>query len=595
MKGKSLEKSYNLLVLNNFEEMELILTKRLLSYFGKLLPLQSSYLDWLVFKLRPIRKQNNFQLGLNSDYIRSEIALNPKTLIQFIQFLNYATNLDYTIVNWDGAYFYKLAKNKQIQWNLFNSGVLSRFDLNDLRPLQSDQVHSVTQFLRTSQEEIRRKRINAKLESSFNEEILKIASRRSSRCARIYTTDNSLKFEIELRNNLIKDCNYLLVAGSFEELESKLVEEYISYFGKLLPFQYSYTDWLAEKLRPFRVNLKRYSQPTLCSDYLRIESQTMVGSLEPKKFILFLKFLKFSSSLDSKTEIFDGDPYRVVIFRVKDFLDVSHSHYNSQDEYYKMQKTKDFLQDLQQNLFVKCFTDDYFKSLVTVPKLEVYKCKKSKCWVTRVLLLEELFDYQYPFKYPDLFEIESIKFNKDQYLVRFEVGSAADNIKNRPIFYSLIDNELTQNDLLFVTKIDRCSRNTLEFLKLQERLHKKGVTFISLDLPYSNDMAVNKLISTNLAAIGTFENERRKERQRQGIQAAKKNGKYLGRKTVITKKLIAQVQDLKENKKLSITEIAKITGRGRNTIYKVLKKELNYIPYNRLVKNVNQEETNESK
>ncbi len=140
--------------------------------------------------------------------------------------------------------------------------------------------------------------------------------------------------------------------------------------------------------------------------------------------------------------------------------------------------------------------------------------------------------------------------------------------------------------MLFVTKIDRCSRNTLEFLKLQERLHKKEVTFISLDLPYSNDMAVNKLISTNLAAIATFENERRKERQRQGIQAAKKAGKYLGRKTIFDdKKLIAQVQDLKENKNLSVTEIVKITGRGRNTIYKVLKEKLNYIPYNRLVKN----------
>ena len=189
---------------------------------------------------------------------------------------------------------------------------------------------------------------------------------------------------------------------------------------------------------------------------------------------------------------------------------------------------------------------------------------------------------------------EFLKLGVPEQNIRVEVGSAADNIKDRPIFYSLIDNELNQNDLLFVTKIDRCSRNTLEFLKLQERLHKKGVTFISLDLPYSNDMAVNKLISTNLAAIATFENERRKERQRQGIQAAKKNGKYLGRKTVITKKLIAQVQDLKENKKLSITEIAKIMGRGRNTIYKVLKEELNYIPYNRLVK-ATKGETNEPK
>nr|QGW12741.1 putative serine recombinase [Nanofrustulum shiloi] len=98
-------------------------------------------------------------------------------------------------------------------------------------------------------------------------------------------------------------------------------------------------------------------------------------------------------------------------------------------------------------------------------------------------------------------------------------------------------------------------------------------------------MAVNQLISTNLAAIATFKNERRKERQREGIKAARKGGKYLGRRTVIDKKLISQVQNLKENKNLSVTEIAKLTERGRTTIYKVLKQQLNYVPFNRLVKN----------
>ena len=102
-------------------------------------------------------------------------------------------------------------------------------------------------------------------------------------------------------------------------------------------------------------------------------------------------------------------------------------------------------------------------------------------------------------------------------------------------------------------------------------------------------------IAANFVAIATFENERRKERQRQGIQAAKKNGKYLGRKTVIDKKLIYQVKYLKETKHLSITQVAKIKGRARSTIYKILKEELNYIPYNRLVKNVNQEAVNEGK
>ena len=197
----------------------------------------------------------------------------------------------------------------------------------------------------------------------------------------------------------------------------------------------------------------------------------------------------------------------------------------------------------------------------------------------------------------------SLEFQKQEFLrlgvpkknIRVEVGSATDSIQDRPIFYHLIENELKENDLLLVTKIDRCSRNTFEFLKLQKKLFEKSVTFIALELPFSNDMAVNQLIATNLAAIATFENERRKERQRQGIQAAKKNGKYLGRRTVIDKKLIDQVKYLKETKNLSITQVAKITGRARSTIYKILKEELNYIPYNRLVKNVNQEAVNEGK
>ena len=49
--------------------------------------------------------------------------------------------------------------------------------------------------------------------------------------------------------------------------------------------------------------------------------------------------------------------------------------------------------------------------------------------------------------------------------IRVEIGSAADKIQDRPSFYHLIDYELKENELLLVTKIDRCSRNTLEFLK----------------------------------------------------------------------------------------------------------------------------------
>lgn len=165
-----------------------------------------------------------------------------------------------------------------------------------------------------------------------------------------------------------------------------------------------------------------------------------------------------------------------------------------------------------------------------------------------------------------------------------EVGSGANEIKNRPVFQKLINQTLKENDLLMVTKIDRCSRNTLEFLKLQDILLKKNITFVALDLPTSVDLATNKLMATTLSAMAEFENNRRKERQKQGIRAAQKQGKYQGRKTVINKALIQKVKDLKETKNLSVTDISKLTGVSSPTIYKVLKEHLGYVS-NRLVKN----------
>lgn len=148
---------------------------------------------------------------------------------------------------------------------------------------------------------------------------------------------------------------------------------------------------------------------------------------------------------------------------------------------------------------------------------------------------------------------------------------------------------MKKDDTLVVTKIDRCARNTLEFLKLQGLLFKRNIQFVSLDLPYSEDLNINKLISITLFRIAEFETNRRKERQMKGISVAKKAGRYRGRKTVIDDKLISEVKHLKQQKMLSVTQIVKITPRSRNTIYKV--EHLGYLS-NRLVQ---PEEPNETK
>ena len=79
--------------------------------------------------------------------------------------------------------------------------------------------------------------------------------------------------------------------------------------------------------------------------------------------------------------------------------------------------------------------------------------------------------------------------------IYLEIGSATDVIENRPILFKLIN-----------------------------QLAEKGVAFWVLDLPrdYLENSPSSQLISTALAAIAEFETARRKERQRQGIEAAKK-------------------------------------------------------------------------
>jgi len=75
---------------------------------------------------------------------------------------------------------------------------------------------------------------------------------------------------------------------------------------------------------------------------------------------------------------------------------------------------------------------NYFKSLVTIPKLEVYKCKKSKCWLTRILLLEELFDYNYPFSLPNIFQT---KLRKNQLEVRFKFIQVFSSVNIEKVFF----------------------------------------------------------------------------------------------------------------------------------------------------------------
>ena len=72
---------------------------------------------------------------------------------------------------------------------------------------------------------------------------------------------------------------------------------------------------------------------------------------------------------------------------------------------------------------------------------------------------------------------ELIKFDVPEKNIYFEIGSASNVKENRPIFFRLINQILKKGDLLIVTQMDRCCRDTLNFLKLKNQLTEKGIAF----------------------------------------------------------------------------------------------------------------------
>lgn len=98
---------------------------------------------------------------------------------------------------------------------------------------------------------------------------------------------------------------------------------------------------------------------------------------------------------------------------------------------------------------------------------------------------------------------------------------------------------LRNGDTLYITSLDRLSRDKEDIKKELEWFQSKGIRLKILDLPTSMieipdgqkwilDMIQNILIEV-LASIAEQERAIIKKRQREGIEAAKRKGKHMGR------------------------------------------------------------------
>lgn len=89
-----------------------------------------------------------------------------------------------------------------------------------------------------------------------------------------------------------------------------------------------------------------------------------------------------------------------------------------------------------------------------------------------------------------------------------------------------------EGDTVVVESISRIARNTRDLLDIVAHLESKGVGFISKKETIDTKTPAGNFMLTIFAAIAQLEREYMLDRQKEGIEIARQNGKYKGRKPI---------------------------------------------------------------
>ena len=112
------------------------------------------------------------------------------------------------------------------------------------------------------------------------------------------------------------------------------------------------------------------------------------------------------------------------------------------------------------------------------------------------------------------------------------IDRASGKNAQRPELQKMLD-YVRRGDTVIVESISRFARNTRDLLELVEQLTEKGVEFVSQKEAIDTSTPTGKFMLTIFGAVAELEREYILQRQREGIEIAKSQGKYTGRKPII--------------------------------------------------------------
>ena len=132
-----------------------------------------------------------------------------------------------------------------------------------------------------------------------------------------------------------------------------------------------------------------------------------------------------------------------------------------------------------------------------------------------------------------------------------------------------------EDDTILVHSMDRLARNVKDLLKMVDDLVNRGVVvhFLKENLSFNGkDSAMSKLLLMLLGAVAEFEHSLIRERQSEGVEIAKKSGRYKGRKKKLDEEKIKIMQKELLTTRKTKTRIAEDLGISRFTLYRYLEK-----------------------
>jgi DNA invertase Pin-like site-specific DNA recombinase len=119
-----------------------------------------------------------------------------------------------------------------------------------------------------------------------------------------------------------------------------------------------------------------------------------------------------------------------------------------------------------------------------------------------------------------------------------------------------------------VTRVDRLARSLKDLQDIVHELEAKGVALRCTEQPVdTTGGAAGRAFLGMLGVFAEFETNLRRERQLEGIAAAKARGVYKGRKPRIDP---AEVKRLREAEGLGASAVARRLGIGRASVYRLL-------------------------